>query len=349
MALPASAVLVTVDESEGPSPLPPSGPEGVARGPDGRYYIPGDDCGGLFEAACRLFVYEFQGAEPDQTLTYVGDFELPGIQDARAIDFDPNGTNRFFVTTLGGGGTSNRGIVEFELPGSITPGGTSPATHPAGGISFSLGPYTVPPSAGEDPANNRDQLEALSAFRNPLGDLFFLLGEEGEGDVDPEPPGGVFLVSPTSATTYTIAELFRVSGGTPVNFFDDVSGFDIINLAFDGSGNLDRANTRIFLVDDSSGQNNSTVFVYNLLGDCLETLGGTDCASPQTLAALLGASFDDPEGVDYTDGELTVFFGDGPFVRFRDLVFQAPEPAGVLLLALALAGLAAIRRRAEAL
>jgi hypothetical protein len=346
----ARALTLTVDEDDGPSTLPPEGPEGVARGPDGRYYVPGDDCGsGFFQATCRLFAYEYQGTGDDLTLAYVGDFELPGVQDPRGIDFDPNGSNRFFVTTLGGSGTGsgNRGIVEYELPGSITPGGTTGATRPSGGVLLNLGPYTVPPSAGESAANNRDQLEALSAFRNPAGDLFFLLGEEGEGDVTPEPPGGVFLVSPSSSTAYDIEELFRVSGGTPVTFFDDVAGFDITRLAFDGNGALDRANTTLFLVDDSSGAGNSTIFVYNLLGDCLETLGGTDCANPGTLAALFGDGYDDPEGVDFTDGLLTVWFEDGSLVR-ASVTSDVPESAGALLLAVALLAFAQIRRTGSA-
>jgi hypothetical protein len=343
--------LGTVDENATASPLPSSGPEGVARGPDGRYYVPGEGCG----LSCRIFVYEF-----DQTgdLAYVGDFLVPGVVDPRGIDFDPNGSNRFFVTALGGNYTgtfgANRGIVEFEPPATITPGGTTPATRPTGGITLSFGAYNPALST----ATNRDQLEALSAFRDQEGDLFFLLGEEGE-DQDPEPPGGVFLVTPTSATTFNIEELFRVTDPTRDDpgmngvegFYDDVSGLDIINLAFDESGNLDRANTRLFLVDD--GGTFSTVFVYNLEGDCLESLGGATCELPEgesylDFAELLGdPSRDDPEGVDYSDGNLTVWFEDGFLLRWNgdEIEFEAPEPATGVLLLLGLAGVARRRSR----
>jgi hypothetical protein len=345
--------LGTVDENATASPLPSSGPEGVARGPDGRYYVPGEDCG----LSCRIFVYEFGTGS---ALTYVGDFAVPGVVDPRGIDFDPNGTNRFFVTALGGTFTgtpgANRGIVEFEPPATITPNGASPATRPAGGITLSFGPYTVDPLPA--PATNRDQVEALAAFRNPAGNLFFLLGEEGE-DLDPEPPGGVFLVTPTSATTFNIEELFRVTDPTRDDpgmngvegFYDDVSGLDIINLAFDEAGNLDRANTRLFMVDD--GGTFSTVFVYNLEGECLEALGGATCdladgASYVDFAELLDdPSRDDPEGVDYSGGDLTVWFEDGFLLRWNgdEIRFEAPEPATGVLLLLGLAGIARRRSR----
>jgi hypothetical protein len=337
--IPATALLITIDEQADVSPLPSSGPENVAQGPDGRFYITGDT-----STVTTVFGYEFDAG----VFNHVGQFTI-NAGNVRGLDFDPQ-TGNMFVSSV-----QSRQIIEYQLPADITAPGAA-ATRPVGGVVLNLS-TTVRPSTGAAV----DQLEALSVVYDGNNVRRFLLGEEG----DPAPAGqgapplgnefagGVLLINPTSATTFTAEELFRVdlSAGITAGF-DDISGFDVVELVFDGAGNIDKQNTKILAVDDSSsggmGTSLSSLFLFNLLGDCLETLGGTDCTNPQTFASAFGPEFADPEGVDFSDGKLTLFFESGAKVLRGSVTFESvPEPALAVLLGVALASLSWVRSRAH--
>jgi hypothetical protein len=111
--LAANALLITVDEQADVSPLPSSGPENVAQGPDGRFYITGDT-----NTVTTVFGYEFSGG----AFNHVGQFTINAGQ-VRGLDFDPV-TGNMFVSSV-----QSRQIIEYQLPADITAAGAA-ATRP---------------------------------------------------------------------------------------------------------------------------------------------------------------------------------------------------------------------------
>jgi hypothetical protein len=154
-----------------------------------------------------------------------------------------------------------------------------------------------------------------------------------------------------------------MSGAVPSSFtklfsvpladnFDDISGLDVISIAFDGAGNIDLAASSVLITDDSSGAA-SGAFVLDLTGMILETLAGPGTGTGSSFESLFGQPWRDAEGADYDadSGTITIFFSTGgsgtPAIVLFNTVLEAPapEPAMLVMIGLGLAAVALRRAR----
>lgn len=342
LATNAAAIAIGVEQVIGLGTAPddvPADAEGIAvipTGPNAGIYIPGDTAAlgtvTVLDVATGAFLYRFQ--------TGIG-------TELRSIDVLPNGNliiGQHDVNVV-------REVIIPPNPGN----GTTP-TASLGTISFELPSHTSPVQAF-------DEFESITAFERPSdGAVFLLFGEEGrtKTGAGSESPAEIYMAQVSGAGITGFSKLFEVP---LTDNFDDISGMDIINVAFDGSGNVDLAASRIIASDDSSG-GDSTAYVLNLLGQILETLDGPgsttivnfeDLFDPDGAGPDVGPAWRDAEGVDYqaltdTTGIASFFFSTGasgtPQIVRIPITFEAPpvpEPATVLLLALPLV-LLALRR-----
>ena len=202
---------------------------------------------------------------------------------------------------------------------------------------------------------------------------FVIPGNPGDGSVPLAMPGMIGFALPNHPDLNQVFDEFesisafarpsdrQVSGSGITGFtklfdvpladnFDDLSGLDVINMVFDGAGNIDLANSTVIMTDDSSGSA-SGAFVLNLLGQILESLDGPGAGTSANFETEFGQPWRDAEGVDYdaATGKVTVFFSDGgggtpAIVRF-DSVLEAPPAPEPALLGLLGAGLGALALR----
>lgn len=326
----ANALQLTIEQN-----FPLSGAPGDAEdiaviysGPNAGIYIPHDTVGlvTVLDVNTGAFLYDFSF-----------NFGTFPHTEFRGMDVLPNGN-------LIIGQHDVNWVREFVIPGN--PGNGSVPVAAAGTINFAL---PVHPDNGQA----FDEFESITAFAGQTpGQVFLLMGEEGRtrtGELV-EAPGEVYLAQVSGSGITGFMKLFDVP--LPDNF-DDLSGMDVINIEFDGSGNIDLANSTIIMTDDSSG-GESGAFVLNLLGQILETLDGPGTGLTQSFETLFSQPWRDAEGVDYDEasGRITVFFSDGAsgtpaIVRFTSVLEAppAPEPATLGMLGLGLAVLALRRAR----
>jgi len=329
----ASAILLTIEQSFSLPNEVDADAEGVASissGPNRGMYIPHDSSGlvSVLDYDTGAFLYDFS----------INFATFPNTE-FRSIDFLPNGN-------LVIGQHDVNYVREVIIPANPGDGSIPAATY--GTIGFGLPSH---PS----PVQPFDEFESLASFSRPSdGAVFLLIGEEGRtkiGDLV-ESPGEIYLAQVTGAGITGFTKLFEVPFA---DNFDDVSGLDVVNVAFDTSGNLDLARSRIVITDDSSG-NGSTAYVLDLNGQVLETLDGPGGGVTKSFESIFGEAWRDAEGADYdpVTGKLTVLFSTGAsgtralvrFVSTLEAPVQTPEPAAPGLLALSL-GLLALRMRSR--
>ncbi len=238
---------------------------------------------------------------------------------------------------------------------------TDVPTATLGTISFTLPLHPLPSSQAFD------EFESIAAFQRPSdGQVYLLIGEEGREIPDGsgnEVAGEVYLGTVSGSGLGSFEKLFDV----PLDAgYDDISGLDVVDIVFDGAGNIDRAASRIVMSDDSSAnpisnEPQSGLFVLDLFGQVLESLDGPGDGVEQGFEEVFNRpDWRDAEGVDYhadSDGDgpdvtkITIFFGNAGGITptiavFDEIEFEAvPEPATVGLIALGLAALAARRAR----
>ncbi len=325
----SSALTLTVEQNF-PLNGAPGDAEGIAvipSGPNAGIYIPHDSEGlvTVLDVNTGAFLYNFS-------------VNIGGLNtELRSIDVLPNGN------LIIGQHDDNR-VREFVIPANPG-GGAVPAATP-GTISFTLPNH---------PDNNQpfDEFEAISAFARPSdGQVFLLLAEEGRTPTGQtvEAPGEVYLAQVAGAGITGFTKLFSVPLG---DNFDDLSGLDVINIAFDASGNIDLDGSTVIMTDDSSG-GDSSAFVLDLTGQILETLDGPGTGTVQNFESLFDQPWRDAEGADYDpeSGILTVFFSTGAsgtpaIVRFdTTLQVPVPEPASLVLIGLGVTALIVRRSRA---
>jgi hypothetical protein len=312
------------------STVPPTNAEGIAviqSGPRAGIYVPHRDSSlvTVLDVSSGAFLYNFNTGIVGGNL--------------RAIDVLDNGN------LLIGQHTSNY-VREVVIPPNPQDSSTPTATF--GTISF-----TVP--AHPDDNQVFDEFEALSPFVRPSdGQQYVLLAEEGRNipfGSSNEQAGEVYLgVVSSAGALVDFDKLFSVPLGAG---YDDISGIDIVDIAFDGSGQIDFGASRVIIVDDSSG-GSSGAWIMNLAGEIIETLAGPGNSTGETFETLFGQPWRDAEGVDFDaeSGKLSIFFSTGGSGTPQLVVFNAtlevppvPEPVSALLLGLGLAGLAVARRR----
>lgn len=343
VATAAGALTLTIEQTiPVPSPPslsdPPSNAEGVAviqTGPNAGIYVPhrSDSLVTVLDVNSGAFLYNFNSGIP-------AGISAPGL---RAIDVLPNGN------LLIGQHTTNL-VREVIIPAN--PGNGSIPNATFGTINFTIPAHPDDPLVTDDVSQVFDEFEALSPFvRASDGQLFVLLAEEGRNNnLGVEQPGELYLgmINSTGGLS-DFHKLFSVPLG---DGYDDISGIDIVHIAFDGAGAIDLGASRFVMVDDSSG-GSSGAFILNLAGQVIETLAGPGNAAGTTFESLFGQPWRDAEGADFdaASGELTVWFSNGASGTSQLVVFDTtlqvpvPEPAAALLMGLGLAGLALVRRR----
>lgn len=323
----ASALQLTVEQS-----FPLNGAPGNAEdisviydGPNAGIYIPHDDAGQVtvLDVNTGAFLYDFSF-----------NFGTGLNTEFRAMDVLPNGNLIIGQHDL-------NYVREFVIPGN--PGDGSVPLATPGAISFALPNHP-------DLNQAFDEFESITAFSRPSdGQVFLLMGEEGRTPTGAsvETPGEVYLAQVSGSGITGFTKLFDVP---LADNFDDLSGLDVINMVFDGGGNIDLANSTVIMTDDSSG-GASGAFVLNLLGQILESLDGPGAGTSANFETEFGQPWRDAEGVDYdaATGKVTVFFSDGAsgtpaIVRF-DSVLEAPPAPEPALLGLLGAGLGALALR----
>src|SRR5262245_51989849 len=219
----AGAVLLTAEQSFALPTQVPGDAEGVASistGPNRGIYVPHDTSGlvSVLDYDTGSWLYDFSftfGTSPNT--------------EFRSIDFLPNGN-------LVIGQHDVNSVREVIIPPNPGDGTTPAATY--GTIGFSLPNHPSPVQAF-------DEFESLAAFSRPSdGAVFLLIGEEGRTKTGTlvEAPGEIYLAQVNGAGITGFTKLFEVPFA---DNFDDVSGMDVIRVAFDAAGNLDRANSRI--------------------------------------------------------------------------------------------------------
>ncbi|MBM4335843.1 MAG: PEP-CTERM sorting domain-containing protein [Deltaproteobacteria bacterium] len=326
----AGALQLTVEQS-----FPLNGAPGDAEdiaviydGANAGIYIPHDSQGlvTVLDVNTGAFLYNFSF-----------NFGTFPHTEFRAMDVLPNGN-------LIIGQHDVNYVREFVIPGN--PGDGSVPIATPGTINFAL------PNHPDHPDLNQafDEFEAITAFARPSdGQVFLLIGEEGRTPTgqSTEAPGEVYLAQVSGSGITGFTKLFDVP---LADNFDDLSGLDVINMVFDGAGNIDLANSTVIMTDDSSGSD-SSAFVLNLLGQILESLDGPGAGITANFESEFGQPWRDAEGVDYdaATGKITVFFSDGAsgtpaIVRF-DSVLEAPPAPEPALLGLLGAGLGALALR----
>ena len=330
----AEALVLTIEQTF-PLAGAPGDAEGIAvirTGPNAGIYIPHDTEGlvTVLDVTTGAFLYNFSVS--------FGALST----ELRSIDVLPNGN------LIIGQHDVNQ-VREFVIPPN--PGnGTTPAAS-LGTIAFALPLHP-------DNSQPFDEFEAISAFARPSdGQVFLLIAEEGRTlpnqPVPPgqevESPGEVYLALVSGAGITSFTKLFSVP---LADNFDDVSGLDVINIAFDGLGNIDLAGSTILMTDDSSGAQ-SGAFVLDLTGQILESLDGPGTGTVASFETQFLQPWRDAEGADYDPetGIITVFFSDGAngtpaIVSFASVLeAPAPEPATFAMLGLGLAAVALLRAR----
>ncbi len=276
----------------------------IYEGPNAGIYIPHDTQGlvTVLDVNTGAFLYDF-------SFTF-GTFPHT---EFRAMDVLPNGN------LIIGQHDVNQ-VREFVIPGN--PGDGSVPVATPGLINFALPNHP-------DLNQPFDEFESIAAFARPSdGQVFLLIGEEGRTPTGQsvEAPGEVYIAQVAGSGITGFTKLFNVP---LADNFDDLSGLDVIHIAFDGAGNVDLAGSTVIMTDDSSGTR-SGAFVLNLMGQILESLDGPGTGTTESFETLFGEPWRDAEGVDYDEdsGAITVFFSDGAsgtpaIVRF-DSVIEAP-------------------------